>query len=240
MLDTVIVGGGLCGLVLANNLHEQGRTFALYEARNRLGGRILSVECSTAGMAVDLGPTWFWPDTQPRITKLVDDLGLKSIPQHDSGTVLQLNDPDKKPETFQMANIHGGARRLEGGMATLVNALASQLPADSIHLEQDLVSVRDKGDHVELLFRSGDVTSIVHAKQAVLAIPPRLLEEKVRFEPALDGAMREAMRSTNCLSGALPGIRAMLLQTMSKWCSGKFLMPAMEMAPMLPWVVSLH
>jgi monoamine oxidase len=196
MLDTVIVGGGLCGLALAKNLHDQGRVFALYEARTRLGGRILSVPCETAGMALDLGPTWYWPDTQPRITRLMADLGLEHFAQHDNGSVLRLTDHDKKPDTIQIANLHGGAQRLAGGMAALVDALASGLPPATIHLQQELVAVRDKGAHVELLFRCGEVTTIVRARQAVLAIPPRLLDERVRFEPALDETTRAAMRAT--------------------------------------------
>lgn len=197
ILDTVIVGGGLCGLALANHLHAQGRTFAVYEARGRLGGRILSVPCATAGMLLDLGPTWFWPDTQPRMTQLIADLGLEHFPQHDDGTVLRLTDHDKKPDTARVADLHGGARRLSGGMAALVNALAGTLPPDAIHLEQELISVSDKGEHVELLFRSGDAITIVRARRAVLAIPPRLLDERIRFEPALDAATREAMHATH-------------------------------------------
>lgn len=196
MLDTVIVGGGLCGLALARSLHEQGRTFALYEARLRLGGRILSVPCATAGMVLDLGPTWFWPDTQPRMARLAADLGLESFAQHDTGSVLRLTDHDKKPDSIRIANLHGGARRLAGGMAALVDALAASLPPDAIHLQQELVAVHDKGAHVKLLFRCGEVTTVVRARHAVLAIPPRLLDERVRFEPALDEATREAMRAT--------------------------------------------
>ena len=196
MLYTVIVGGGLCGLALANKLHGQGQTFALYEARNRLGGRILSVKSSTTGMAMDLGPTWFWPDTQPRMNKLVAELGLENFSQHDNGSVLHLNDPEKKPESISLPDVHGGARRLAGGMATLTDTLAARVPSDAIHLEQQLAAVRDKGNHVELLFHCRDVTTIVRARRAVLAIPPRLLEERVHFEPALDGVAREAMRTT--------------------------------------------
>jgi monoamine oxidase len=81
-------------------------------------------------------------------------------------------------------------------MAALVDALAASVPPAAIHLGQELIAVRDAGDHVELLFRSGEVTTIVRARQAVLAIPPRLLEERVRFEPDLDETMREAMRAT--------------------------------------------
>lgn len=196
MLDTVIVGGGLCGLALAKNLHEQGRSFALYEARARLGGRILSVQSANAGMALDLGPAWFWPDTQPRMSKLIADLGLAHFPQHDDGSVLRLTDHDKRPDTIHVSDLHGGAQRLAGGMAALVDALASSLPPDAIHLEQELVTVRDKGEHVEVLFRSGSAITIVRARHAVLAIPPRVLDEQVRFEPALDEALRDAMRAT--------------------------------------------
>jgi monoamine oxidase len=197
MLDVVIVGGGLCGLALANSLHEQGRGFALYEARGRLGGRILSVPCSIAAMTVDLGPTWYWPDTQPRISRLVSELGLVSFPQHDSGAVLRLNEADKKPETVAVDSVYGGAQRVEGGLGSLVDALAQRLPAECLHLGHELYSVRDRGDHVELHFRCGEVTVIVLARNVVLAVPPRLLEEHVRFDPPLEPSMREAMRSTH-------------------------------------------
>ena len=54
--------------------------FRLYEARERLGGRILS-QPTQAGGRVDLGPTWFWPETQPSITRLIEDLGLPTQAQ---------------------------------------------------------------------------------------------------------------------------------------------------------------
>jgi surface antigen len=33
MLETAIIGGGLCGLSLTKNLHRRGRDFALFGAR---------------------------------------------------------------------------------------------------------------------------------------------------------------------------------------------------------------
>lgn len=195
ILDTVIVGGGLSGLALARTLHEQGKNFALYEARTRLGGRIPATT-STRGMALDLGPTWFWPDTQPRISKLVADLGLEHFTQHDTGSVLHLSAQDESPRTLQANDLHGGAQRLAGGMAALVDALARSLPADAIHLGDELIAVRDLGAQVELTFRADETTTIVRARHAVLAIPPRVLEERVQFEPPLDDALRTAMRST--------------------------------------------
>jgi len=197
MFDTVIVGGGLCGLVLARALQQQGHHFALYEARDRLGGRILSRACPTAGMPVDLGATWFWPGSQSRIVRLIAELGLEDFPQHDDGTVLQLTDHDQRAQTAVAPGLHGGARRLADGMATLIDALAASLPATAVHLKQELVAVRERGMQVELLLRCGDVTTIVRARQVVLAIPPRLLEERVSFDPPLSDELREAMRATH-------------------------------------------
>ncbi|MDU0954704.1 MAG: FAD/NAD(P)-binding protein, partial [Bradyrhizobium sp.] len=97
MLETAIVGGGLCGIALARSLQQRGGSFALFEARHRLGGRVLSVRSRT-GLALDLGPTWFWPDTQPLLTGLIAELGLSDFAQHDDGTVLHLKEADKSPE----------------------------------------------------------------------------------------------------------------------------------------------
>ncbi|QWG24836.1 FAD-dependent oxidoreductase [Bradyrhizobium sediminis] len=194
MLDTAIIGGGLCGLVLARNLCRQGKVVGLFEARKRLGGRILSVAGAGSGLAMDLGPTWFWPDTQPLIKSLVAELGLPDIAQHDDGSVLHLKDPDQAPERIDGKKIHQGARRLQGGMAQFVDALAAGLPQGLTHLDHVLTSVRDREDHVALTFAAGDGIVEIAARHVVLALPPRLLEQQVRFEPDLDEATREAMR----------------------------------------------
>lgn len=196
MLETAIIGGGLCGLSLSKSLHRQGRNFALFEARNRLGGRILSIICARSGMAMDLGPTWFWPDTQPLVTQLVADLGLANFPQHDQGAVLHLRDPDKTPERLEGESVHSGARRLAHGMASLVDGLAKDLPPESLRLGHVLTDLQDRGDHIWLAFRFEDQLVELAARHVVLALPPRLIDEHVHFRPELDGAVREAMRAT--------------------------------------------
>lgn len=194
MLETAIIGGGLCGVALARSLIRQGRDVALFDARERLGGRILSATSAKHGAVMDLGPTWYWPQTQPLIASLIAELGLANIPQYDDGVMLHLVDPDKTPELLEDKKPHEDARRLEGGMASLIDALATSLVADQIHLGHVLIGVRDRGDHVVLTFAAGDDIVTYETRHVVLALPPRLLDDGVRFEPELDVATREAIR----------------------------------------------
>ena len=57
MLDVAIVGGGVCGLALAHSLQARHVDWRLFEARPRLGGRVLTAT-SASGTPQDLGPTW--------------------------------------------------------------------------------------------------------------------------------------------------------------------------------------
>lgn len=195
MLETAVVGGGLCGLALSARLHEQGHDVALFEARARLGGRVLSASCAD-GSRVDLGPTWFWPSSQPLITRLISELGLESFAQHDQGAVLVLPDPEKPAEVAKAVSVHGGARRVSGGMTSLIEAVAQRLPADRVHAQHVLVSVQRGADHVELEFLHAGERIVVAAQRVVLALPPRLLAEQVAFEPALDTALRAQLLTT--------------------------------------------
>jgi len=215
MLDVVIVGGGLCGLALAHSLQAKRRDWVLVEARERLGGRILTARAAS-GVPLDLGPTWYWPGHQPSITRLIDDLGLPWIEQADDGRVLLLNDPARDPETVAIGSVegdnlpapegataeggvHGGARRLVGGMQGLVDALAGRLPADRLRTGQALTRIVDHGDFVELRLSTGDPSAApvsLTARRVVLAMPPRLLTEQVAFEPALPQPLLQAMNDT--------------------------------------------
>ncbi len=196
MIDVVIIGGGVSGLALARSLQAQGRSFVLYEARERLGGRVLTVPCADSGLMLDLGPGWFWPESQPLMARLVAALGLEDFPQADDGSALLLRDPETKPEPVHGAPVHGGARRIEGGMGRLVEALASGLPMESLCSGHMLMELRDGGGHVQATLRAGDRLVEVMARQVVLAMPPRLVAERVSFVPELDARTLAALQGT--------------------------------------------
>jgi monoamine oxidase len=211
MLDVAVVGGGLCGLALAHSLQARQRDWALFEARPRLGGRVLT-GASSRGLPLDLGPTWFWPATQPSMARLVADLGLATLAQPDDGQVLLLDDPNRAPRLVafdphtaslapegtpaQPGSLHAGARRLAGGMGALVAALERRLEPGRMRLEHALEAVTDFGSHVELELRHGDALVKVQARRVVLALPPRIAAASVFFEPALPAALMEALQHT--------------------------------------------
>ena len=192
MLDVAIVGAGLSGLALARKLHQRDRDFAVFEARERLGGRILSVQRGVAG-GLDLGAGWFWPETQPLISSLIKELDLPHYPQHDDGVVLHLRDADKRAEQIEDKRLYEGARRLRGGMGALVQAIAAELPAAAMRLRHALSSLRDCGDHIQLGFIVDGRPLEISARRVILALPPRLLRETISFTPPLDEATDLAM-----------------------------------------------
>ncbi|HET9112345.1 MAG TPA: NAD(P)/FAD-dependent oxidoreductase [Burkholderiales bacterium] len=194
ILDTAIIGSGLSGLSLARQLQQLGLNCAVFEARSRIGGRILGV--TDGSLSLDLGPGWYWPQTQPRMARLVAELRLDHFAQHDRGAVLNFNDPDRKPQIYPVEGVHGGAQRLNGGMSALANGVAANLGANGLHLNHALVSAIDRVDHVELHFRCGESIKKIHAKRVALAAPPRVLEEQVRFDPPLPDALVQSMRGT--------------------------------------------
>lgn len=192
--DVAIVGAGLCGLALARTLGARGLDVLVIEARPRLGGRVLTAHCDSTGQALDLGATWFWPQTEPRMAALLDELGLSSSPQQDTGDALWLTDPNRAPERRVAPDgVHAGARRITGGAQQLVRALAAALPPGCVRLGVALDGLRDRGTHIELAPTSGPP---IRARQVVLALPPRLVHQQVRMEPALPTAVQDALART--------------------------------------------
>jgi monoamine oxidase len=191
----VVVGGGLSGLYAARLLAAAGLDFLLLEARDRLGGRILSAAADRGGF--DLGPSWFWPGMQPMMVKLVGELGLTAFAQHADGDVMVERSAAEPAQRFRSPWETAPSFRIAGGTATLVSALAADLPKERIRLGVQVTHAELRDGGVALRARGADGQDIsILAERVVFALPPRLLESIVTFMPPLSPQMLARWRAT--------------------------------------------
>ena len=183
-VDVVIVGAGLSGLHTAYQLNKLGISFQLLEARDRLGGRILSQSMGDANqLAFDLGPSWFWPGQQ-YMHDLIQELDLLSFvfPQSSQGAAIY-----EDAQGVIRRGIDGlsmqGAYRIKGGMRKIITALAGKIPNDSIHQQAEVKQIDKHDDHLEVNYAMNGKFKSLQCQTVVLAIPPRVAIQLIEFTP---------------------------------------------------------
>jgi monoamine oxidase len=88
--DVVVVGAGLAGLAAARRLVDAGAEVVVLEARDRVGGRTLTVPAAD-GTPIDHGGQWIGP-TQDRIAALAERLGVTTYPSYERGLNTEFRD----------------------------------------------------------------------------------------------------------------------------------------------------
>jgi monoamine oxidase len=201
-----IVGGGLAGLLAAVLLQQQGvHELVLFAARERLGGRILTVGADgafadptlVATERFDLGPSWFWPAVQPQLDQLVDALGLQRVVQFEDGDVMVERAGSQPPVRVRAQADGAGSVRLAGGIASLVAALTARLDPVCVRTGEAVRRLRQVDGQVvlEVEGAAGELGTW-RAGQVLLALPPRLAERSIGFEPPLPPELARRWRDT--------------------------------------------
>jgi monoamine oxidase len=202
-----IIGAGISGLYAAWRLQQRGMTdWILIEARENLGGRILSVAAPGASASAhpasradrfDLGPSWFWPGYQHQLDHVIQELGLDRFEQHESGDMVVERSPHSPPMRMQGYMNSPPSMRLAGGMGALIDALQQRLDTTRIMTGQSVRCLRCTGAGIELDSEdaSGHV-STWSAGQVWLALPPRLVPDRIEFAPTLPAALSQDWQAT--------------------------------------------
>lgn len=125
-----IIGGGIAGLNAAYQLKKAGLTASVYEARQRLGGRILSVTGAIGeGLTIDPGGHFLNTDHADML-KLVNEFGLKLFNRTEDAERFPF------PETGYYFN---GRIRSEAEVADNLRPLARQISHDADLLDKDFL-----------------------------------------------------------------------------------------------------
>ena len=137
----VVVGAGLAGLTAAYQLKKAGVEATVFEARRRLGGRILSVEGAVGeGLITELGATLINSDHADMLS-LIDEFDLE----------LFNREKDARRFPYPGTAYYFEGRRLdEKEIAEALRPLAEQITADADRLDADFDAVAKELDQLSV------------------------------------------------------------------------------------------
>ncbi|MER6423434.1 FAD-dependent oxidoreductase [Streptomyces sp. NPDC001137] len=125
-VDVAVVGGGLAGLTAARDLVAGGKTVAVLEARDRVGGRVVNLSLANGG-STEGGGEFIGP-TQDRIKALADSLGVATFTTYNTGKNLLYKDGTRTP--YATDGILGSVPPVDA--AGLANAAIVQASLDDM------------------------------------------------------------------------------------------------------------
>lgn len=181
--DVVIVGAGPAGLMAARRLSRAGKTVAVLEARDRVGGRTWSNVID--GAFLEIGGQWISPD-QTELLSLVDELGLETFQRYREGESVYIA-PDGTRHTYT-GHMFPCSPQTEAEMQKLtekLDELAAQIGvtepwAHPKARELDTVSFRDwlrqnssdeeACNNIGIFIAGGMLTKPAHAFSALQAV----------------------------------------------------------------------
>ncbi|MEL7219795.1 MAG: FAD-dependent oxidoreductase [Bacteroidota bacterium] len=190
------MGAGLCGLTTAYLLQKAGYEAIILEARDRIGGRILT--SATAGATpLEMGATWLGKK-HTNLLALLQELELDIYPQHLGGTAIYEPISTSPPQLVTLPPNDEPSYRIKGGTSALIDALRSSLNTSNIHLGVMVKNVHQRTDkRIDVITQQATFT----ADRVIVTLPPYLWQSTIAFEPTLPHELTHSAKHTHTWMG---------------------------------------
>lgn len=186
--DVVVVGAGPAGLTAAYELRKAGRSVAVLEARDRVGGRTWNgrmLDAEGGEHFIELGGQWVSPD-QTAVIAMLDELGLETFSRYREGSSVYVS-PDGTRHTYEGDRLPV-SERTEAEMTKLIDLMdglceeidVKQPWASPRAAELDTISFRswleqhsddqEAIDNISIYVASGMLTKPSHAFSTLQAV----------------------------------------------------------------------
>nr|MBC7612179.1 FAD-dependent oxidoreductase [Pseudopedobacter sp.] len=184
-----ILGAGLSGLLIAYRLKKLGFPIQILEARERIGGRISTL--ISEDTPVEMGATWFG-NQHTYLRALLAELKLHHFEQYMSGAAFYEPYATAPPQMVEIPS-DAPSYRIQSGTSSLIHALAKDLSAEELQLNQSVISLNFENEKVSIqtnqqIFETAIVTS---------TLPPALLVNNIQFKPPFEAAFMKIAKSTH-------------------------------------------
>ena len=194
MVDAIVVGAGISGLMVARELVRSGKSVKILEARSSVGGRLRTVD------GIDMGAAWSWP-SDVQLRGLAKDLGVASMAQPATGDVA-VDSNSGYGQRYKDEGAAGyGAVRFRGGFEAIVKKMAEEF-VEGIEVDTVVKAIRTKSCDlmagVSVMASDGREFA---GKVAVVTLPPRVAMKSIAYSPPLAERKAAQMAATKTWMG---------------------------------------
>jgi monoamine oxidase len=193
--DIVIIGGGLTGLALAYFLKDSKLSIHILEARDRLGGRILTAN-QKQSPPLDMGATWLGRK-HTILFDLLKQLELEVFEQKLGDQAIYEPISTSPPQLVQLPPNSDPSFRIKNGTTALISALASQLESPQILKEEQVVSIEEQEDKVNIKTNRHSF----RAAKVISTLPPYLFLNSIKVSPELPESLESVLKHTHTWMG---------------------------------------
>jgi monoamine oxidase len=137
----VVVGAGIAGLAAASRLRRAGIPCVVLEARDRVGGRLHTVDL--AGVPVDLGGSWIHHPIGNPLSKFCDEYGIARDPGDPIPALSAYDQTERR--RLDHAEVEASLLPAFDAFHDAVDALRDRLPSDATALDAIEAYVAERG-----------------------------------------------------------------------------------------------